>query len=95
MMRSLATVSGMTLLSRVFGFVRQVLIAGVIGAGGNPVADAFWAAFRLPNMFRRLFAEGAFHAAFIPLFQDRAVNPDKDERVFAEGASLMIRKSLI
>ena len=70
-LKSLATVSGMTMLSRVLGFVRQILIAGVIGAGGNPVADAFWAAFRLPNMFRRLFAEGAFHAAFIPLFQGK------------------------
>lgn len=57
--------------SRVLGFVRQIFMAGVIGAGGNPVADAFWAAFRLPNMFRRLFAEGAFHAAFIPMFQGR------------------------
>jgi putative peptidoglycan lipid II flippase len=75
--KSLATVSGMTMLSRVLGFVRQVLIAGVIGAGGNPVADAFWAAFRLPNMFRRLFAEGAFQAAFVPLFQGRLVEEDK------------------
>ncbi|MBL4618893.1 MAG: hypothetical protein JKX88_02190, partial [Marinicaulis sp.] len=72
--KSLATVSGMTMFSRVLGFVRQILIAGVIGAGGNPVADAFWAAFRLPNMFRRLFAEGAFHAAFIPLFQGKHVS---------------------
>lgn len=72
--KSLATVSGMTMVSRVLGFARQILIAGVIGAGGNPVADAFWAAFRLPNMFRRLFAEGAFHAAFIPLFQGKQVS---------------------
>ncbi len=75
--KSLATVSGITMLSRVMGFARQVLIAGVIGAGGNPVADAFWAAFRLPNMFRRLFAEGAFQAAFIPLFQGRLLGEDK------------------
>ena len=72
-LKSLATVSGMTMMSRVLGFVRQILMAGIIGAGGNPVADAFWAAFRLPNMFRRLFAEGAFHAAFIPMFQGRKV----------------------
>ena len=75
-LRSLATVSGLTVLSRVFGFVRQILIAGVIGAGGNPIADAFWAAFRLPNMFRRLFAEGAFQAAFVPLFQGRLLNDE-------------------
>lgn len=77
LLKSLATVSGMTMVSRVLGFVRQILIAGVIGAGGNPVADAFWAAFRLPNMFRRLFAEGAFHAAFIPLFQGKLVGEEK------------------
>jgi putative peptidoglycan lipid II flippase len=83
--KSLATVSGMTMASRVLGFVRQILITGVIGAGGNPVADAFWAAFRLPNMFRRLFAEGAFHAAFIPLFQGKLVGESKAEaKAFAE-----------
>ncbi|MEO1013764.1 MAG: murein biosynthesis integral membrane protein MurJ [Pseudomonadota bacterium] len=73
-LKSLATVSGFTMVSRVLGFVRQILIAGVIGAGGNPVADAFWAAFRLPNMFRRLFAEGAFQAAFVPLFQGKTID---------------------
>jgi putative peptidoglycan lipid II flippase len=85
LVKSLATVSGMTLLSRVLGFVRQVLIAGVIGAGGNPVADAFWAAFRLPNMFRRLFAEGAFQAAFVPLFQGKLIGEhEQAARDFAE-----------
>mgnify|MGYP000011632395 CR=1 FL=1 len=83
--KSLATVSGLTMVSRVMGFARQVLVAGVIGAGGNPVADAFWAAFRLPNMFRRLFAEGAFHAAFIPLFQGAQIDGGKEEaKRFAE-----------
>lgn len=83
--KSLATVSGLTMASRVLGFARQVLIAGVIGAGGNPVADAFWAAFRLPNMFRRLFAEGAFQAAFVPLFQGKLIDEDKAAaKLFAE-----------
>lgn len=83
--KSLATVSGLTMLSRVMGFARQVLIAGVIGAGGNPVADAFWAAFRLPNLFRRLFAEGAFQAAFVPLFQGKLIGEDKAAaKLFAE-----------
>ena len=96
--KSLATVSGMTMLSRVLGFVRQILIAGVIGAGGNPVADAFWAAFRMPNMFRRLFAEGAFHAAFIPLFQGKQVGEDKAAaKQFAEEvlASLVFILTLL
>lgn len=85
MIKSMATVSGLILLSRVFGFARQVLITGVIGASGSPVADAFWAAFRLPNMFRRLFAEGAFQAAFIPLFQGEHVdNGHDDAKRFAE-----------
>ncbi len=60
------TVGVWTLLSRVLGFVREVLILSLIGPG--PVMDAFVAAFRLPNMFRRFFAEGAFNAAFVPMF---------------------------
>ncbi|WP_306252577.1 murein biosynthesis integral membrane protein MurJ [Parvularcula sp. IMCC14364] len=84
-LKSMATVSGLIMLSRVFGFARQVLISGVIGASGSPVADAFWAAFRLPNMFRRLLAEGAFQAAFIPLFQGRHVESGHEEaKRFAE-----------
>ena len=61
-----ATVGGATAASRVLGFLREALIGAALGAG--PVADAFYAAFRFPNLFRRLFAEGAFNTAFIPLF---------------------------
>jgi len=64
--RSITTVGGYTLLSRVVGFVRDVVLSAVLGSG--PVADAFIVAFKLPNFFRRLFAEGAFSAAFVPLF---------------------------
>lgn len=60
------TVGFATLLSRLLGFVRDLLMAAFVGTG--PVADAFLVAFRLPNLFRRLFAEGAFNAAFVPLF---------------------------
>ena len=67
--RGFAAVASITLLSRVLGFVRDVLIAAVLGT--SAVADAFFVAFRVPNMFRRLFAEGAFDAAFIPLFAKR------------------------
>ncbi|HVQ11808.1 MAG TPA: lipid II flippase MurJ, partial [Methyloceanibacter sp.] len=67
--RGFATVGAMTALSRVLGFARDVLIAAVLGT--SFVADAFFVAFRIPNMFRRLFAEGAFDAAFIPLFAKR------------------------
>ena len=74
--RGFATVGTMTILSRVLGFARDVLIAAVLGT--SYVADAFFVAFRLPNMFRRLFAEGAFDSAFIPLFARRlhADGPD-------------------
>ena len=61
-----ATVGGATMASRVLGFVREALIGAALGAG--PVADAFYTAFALPNLFRRIFAEGAFNAAFVPLF---------------------------
>ena len=57
--RSFATVGGLTLLSRVFGFLRDILIAAILGSGS--VADAFFVAFRFPNLFRRLFGEGAFN----------------------------------
>ena len=55
--RSIVTVSGFTAISRVLGFIRDMLTAAVLGAG--PIADAFFVAFRLPNLFRSLFAEGA------------------------------------
>ncbi len=66
MLRGMLTVGGWTLASRILGFVRDILIAALAGAG--PVADAFFVANRLPNMFRRLFGEGAFNAAFVPEF---------------------------
>ncbi len=69
LLRSASTVAAMTMISRVLGFVRDVLMASVIGTG--LVADAFVVAFRFPNLFRRLFAEGAFNAAFVPLFARR------------------------
>lgn len=66
LLKSIATVGGYTMVSRILGFARDILVAALLGAG--PVADAFFVAFKLPNFFRRLFAEGAFSAAFVPLF---------------------------
>src|SRR5580692_8291413 len=60
------TVGGFTLLSRVTGFLRDIMLAAILGAG--PVADAFFIALRLPNHFRAIFAEGAFNAAFVPAY---------------------------
>jgi putative peptidoglycan lipid II flippase len=65
-LKRLGTISGLTLASRVFGFLRDVMMAAILGAG--PVADAFMLAFRLPNHFRAIFAEGAFNAAFLPTY---------------------------
>src|SRR5262245_25849485 len=66
MLGRIFTVGGYTLLSRLTGFARDILLAAILGAG--PVADAFFVAFRLPNHFRAIFAEGAFNAAFIPAY---------------------------
>jgi putative peptidoglycan lipid II flippase len=66
MIRRIATVGGLTLVSRLSGFVRDVVMAAILGAG--PLADAFFVAFRLPNHFRAIFAEGAFAAAFVPAY---------------------------
>ncbi len=85
LIRAFATVGGYTAASRVLGFLRDVLIAGTLGAG--PLADAFFVAFKFPNLFRRLFAEGAFNAAFVPLFAGRLeVEGPARARAFAEEA---------
>ena len=70
-------VSGATLASRISGFGRDVLLAAFLGAG--PVADAFFVAFRLPNLFRRLFAEGMFSPAFVPLFRAELTRAGRPE----------------
>lgn len=83
--RSFATVGGLTLLSRVFGFMRDVLIAATLGSGW--VADAFVVAFRFPNLFRRLFGEGAFNSAFVPIFAKKLEGDGPEAaRRFAEDA---------
>jgi len=83
LVRKFASVGGATLASRILGFVREAMIAAFLGAG--PVADAFYAAFRFPNLFRRLFAEGAFNSAFVPLFAKELEQGGKTAaRTFAE-----------
>ena len=83
--RAFATVGGLTMVSRVLGFVRDILIAAALGSGA--VADAFFVAFRFPNLFRRLFGEGAFNSAFVPLFAKRLEGEGQSAaRGFAEEA---------
>ena len=65
MLRGILTIGGWTAASRVLGLLRETLIAALVGAG--PLADAFVMANRFPNMFRRLFGEGAFNAAYEPM----------------------------
>ncbi len=81
LLKNVGTIGGLTLVSRVFGFTRDILLARVLGAGG--VADAWQLAFQLPNLFRRLFAEGAFASAFVPLFNRHMTNGESEARRFA------------
>ncbi|MDF2231067.1 murein biosynthesis integral membrane protein MurJ [Albimonas sp. CAU 1670] len=93
-MRSFATVGGWTMASRILGLVRDVMIAAALGAG--PAAEAFVAAFTLPNLFRRFFAEGAFNTAFIPMFARRYESEGAQAaRDFAEQAMAALTTALL
>ncbi len=94
LLRSIATVGGFTMISRILGFVRDILVAAILGAG--PIADAFFVAFKLPNLFRRLFAEGAFSAAFVPMFAGLLEGDGREAaRVFAEQALSVLLWTLL
>ncbi|MEM7022877.1 MAG: murein biosynthesis integral membrane protein MurJ, partial [Pseudomonadota bacterium] len=94
LIRSFATVSSFTMVSRVLGFVRDVMIAAILGAG--PLADAFFVAFKLPNFLRRLFAEGAFNAGFVPMFAGTLEAEGKAAaRAFAEQAQAILLAILV
>lgn len=90
LLRTITTVGGLTLVSRILGFLRDLIIAAVAGAG--PVADAFFVAFKLPNLFRRLFAEGAFNAAFLPLFAGalETEGPEAAKRFAGQAVVVML-----
>ena len=76
LLKAAGTIGGLTMVSRLFGFVRDMMIARILGA--SAAGDAWQLAFQLPNIFRRLFAEGAFSAAFVPLFNRRMAGPGND-----------------
>src|ERR1041384_6371030 len=85
LLKNFATVGTGTAVSRVLGFVRDMFIAAALGTG--PVAEAYFVAQRIPNMFRRLFAEGAFASAFVPLFTKlHETEGNESARRFAEEA---------
>ena len=86
--KSIATFGGFTLLSRVTGFVRDMVLANFLGAG--LVSDAFFVSFKLPNLFRSLFAEGAFTSAFVPLFSQKLVSEGKKKSMFFASQAVSI-----
>jgi len=89
MLNGILTVGGLTLVSRVTGFLRDIMLAAILGAG--PVADAFFIALRLPNHFRAIFAEGAFNAAFIPAYaRVRGERGAAPARLFADRVFTML-----
>ncbi|MVW80069.1 murein biosynthesis integral membrane protein MurJ [Bordetella sp. 02P26C-1] len=92
--RSAATVSSFTLLSRITGLVRDILVARAFGAG--PLTDAFWVAFRIPNLLRRLFAEGAFAQAFVPILGAARTERSEDEvRTLLDRVALLLTLTLM
>ncbi len=82
MLGRIFTVGGYTLLSRLTGFARDIMLAAILGAG--PVADAFFVALRLPNHFRAIFAEGAFNAAFVPAYAHLHSMSERSAKLFAD-----------
>jgi putative peptidoglycan lipid II flippase len=89
-LKSASTVSFLTLLSRITGMVRELLMASVFGA--NAMTDAFNVAFRIPNLFRRLFAEGAFSQAFVPVLAStlQEKGPEETQKLIAQVASVLV-----
>jgi putative peptidoglycan lipid II flippase len=93
-LKSVLKVGSNTLLSRILGFVRDIVLAHLFGAG--PMADAFFVALRIPNLFRRLFGEGAFSQAFIPVLGEyRSQRSLADTRAFVEDVSGWLALTLV
>ena len=94
LLKALATVSSMTLVSRVLGFVRDALIARIFGAG--LATDAFFVAFRVPNLLRRLFAEGAFAQAFVPILADyRSREGEAGTKLLVDRTATLLALTLV
>ena len=93
LIKSTTTFSFFTLISRIFGYVRDLLLAIYLGSG--PVADAFFVAFRIPNTFRRLFSEGTFNAAFVPSYSSELAIGKKNSQNFANKIFNILLVSLL
>lgn len=93
LLKNVGTIGGLTAVSRLFGFIRDILLARVLGAGG--VADAWQLAFQLPNLLRRLFAEGAFASAFVPLFNRHSAEGEPAAQRFASEVLAILMPILV
>ncbi len=94
LLKAMATVAGLTGVSRILGFVRDIFTAAILGAG--PVADAFFVALKLPNFFRRVTAEGAFSISFVPLYSESLEKEGKEKAdIFASNALSMMLLILV
>jgi putative peptidoglycan lipid II flippase len=95
LLKATGTIGGLTMVSRIAGFAREMLMSRVMGASWQ--ADAFFVAFRLPNTFRRLFGEGAFSAGFVPLYSQRlhGAGDDKDAKKFSEEVLAVFAPTLV
>ncbi len=93
LIKSTGTFSFFTLISRLTGYLRDILIAIFLGAG--PIADAFFVAFRIPNTFRRLFSEGTFNAAFVPSYSSELNKSKKNAELFANNIFNILFLSLL
>jgi len=91
--KSTTTFSFFTIISRILGYIRDILIAIFLGAG--PLADAFFVAFRIPNTFRRLFSEGTFNAAFVPSYASELANGKDQSEKFATSIFSVLIISLL
>lgn len=95
LLKATGTIGGLTMVSRIAGFAREMLMSRIMGA--SAAADCFFVAFRLPNTFRRLFGEGAFSAGFVPLFSQRLHGPggDADAKEFSEQVLAVFLPTLV
>ena len=94
LLKALATVSSMTLVSRVLGFLRDLVIARLFGAG--VATDAFFVAFRIPNLLRRLFAEGAFSQAFVPMISEyRTRRGEAETKLLVDRTASLLAVALV
>ena len=93
LIKSTGTFSFFTTISRILGYLRDILIAIFLGSG--PLADAFFVAFRIPNTFRRLFSEGTFNAAFVPSYASEIANGKEQSEKFATNIFSLLILSLL